>query len=93
VRHAIGALVECRGLDDHQLLDLHVVRIGFHVGEADALVRQHPAGERGRLMRQDLREIADPPPLLEHAVIDSAGVGVGLLRLDHLDARHGCLLR
>jgi hypothetical protein len=30
--------------------------------------------------------------LLDDAVIDLAGLGVGLFRLDHLDARHGLLL-
>ena len=89
MRHAIGALVERRGLDDHELLDLHVVRIGLDVGEADALVRQHPARQRGRLVGQHLREIADPAPLPHDAVVDRAGVGVGVLRLDHLHARHG----
>ena len=88
VRHAIGALVERRGLDDDQLLDLHIVRIGLDVGEADPLVRQHPARERGRLMRQHLREIADPAPLLENSVVDLAGLRVGILRLDHFHARH-----
>ena len=93
VRHAIGALVERRCLDDDELLDLHVVGVGFDVGETNGLVRQHPARERGRLMRQHLGEVADPSPLLAHAVVDLAGVGVRLFRLDHSHARHGDLLR
>src|SRR6267378_6850051 len=38
---------EYRELDDDELLDLHVVRIRGHVLEPDALVRQHPAQQRG----------------------------------------------
>src|SRR5207248_4986828 len=63
-----------------------------HIVEADRLVRDEPARERRRLMRQHLREIAHPAPLLDHRVIDLAGLDIGVLRLDHLDARHGGLL-
>ena len=92
VRHAIGAAVECRGFDDDELLDLHVVRVRFHVVEADRRVRQHPAGERGRLVGEHLREVADASPLLQNTVVDATRLCVGLLRRDHPHARHGNLL-
>jgi hypothetical protein len=75
-----------------QLLDPHIVRIGLHVVEPDRLVRQHPARERRRRMRQDLRKIADPTPLLDDTLVDLAGFRIGLFRLDHFDARHHGLL-